>query len=323
LPFIICVGILCITLVVLAVAFLVKPVSKDPNYTTLQIFYKDPVSNTVEAEERTVPNAKDSVIAADALNMFISNPKSQHLQKAMPDDVTIVGTPTLVEGAGAKIFEIEFSREYYNIVPLDEVLLRASLVYTMTALDFVGGVRIRAAGLELTYSNGVEMGVLDRGSIDINPVIEQNAKVSVRFKLFFANEEGTGLMYEWRQIVADPTKSTEYYIVDELLKGPQTPGRYATISQDVKINEINTENGICYVNLSADFMNKNPSNKATEMTQVYSIVNSLIDLSDQRIRTVQFLIDSETATQPKGSVDLSRPFGRGDDIITADDEENP
>ena len=63
-----------------------------------------------------------------------------------------------------------------------------------------------------------------------------------------------------------------------------------TMSDQVKINQITTKDGICYVDFDAKFLEKLPS--VTENVAVYSVVNSLVELPN--VAQVQITVNGET-----------------------------
>ena len=54
---------------------------------------------------------------------------------------------------------------------------------------------------------------------------------------------------------------------------------------------VETKEGVCFVNLSKEFITKHPGGTSAEIMTVYSIVNSLTELIN--VNKVQFLIDGE------------------------------
>ncbi|MDR1914207.1 MAG: GerMN domain-containing protein [Clostridiales bacterium] len=279
--------------------------------TSIRVYFKNSMLSTVDYEERVIPINDNVEMAKSVLEEFIIGPKSQNLVKTMPNDMMIINKTQIVNDVTQTIFEIEFSREYYNMTPIEESFFRASFVWTMTDLDFIDSVHIYVEGNEVLFSNAQPMGLQSRETIDINPRISPNKVTTREVVLYFTDETGTVLIPENRTIEVNPDLPIEQFVVQELINGPQLEGRFATVSPDVKIREVETENGICFVNLSMDFISKTPASNATDQISVYSIVNSLIEL---KVKKVQFLIESESVTQFKGAIDMSRQFEKEESL---------
>jgi germination protein M len=85
-----------------------------------------------------------------------------------------------------------------------------------------------------------------------------------------------------------------------------------TIPSEVKLINIETKEGICFVNFSEDLITKHWGGTAGEIFTIYSIVNSLTELD--YIDKVQFLIEGkkqETFTH----MIFNEPFERDESLI--------
>jgi germination protein M len=308
--------VLLLSVLVFLAALLHTPREEDSSSTTVRIYFLNPATNSLDYEERTIPIQDHVTMTGNVLSMFLDGPKSANLQSTVPDGLTIVGTPQIVNDSDLdnSVFEIEFSKEYNNMTPIQEVFFRAAFVWTITSLDFINNVHIYADGQELLNSEGKPIGLQNRINIDIHPVISPDKTMTRDVTLYFADETGTKLVPERRTIQVNQNLPVEQAVVAELIKGPQQDGHYATISPDVKVLNVNTEGGVCFVNLSADYLTKKPDSNATDAISVYSIVDSLSEL---KVKKVQFLIESETPVEFKGDVDLSKQFERNDVMIEA------
>jgi germination protein M len=235
----------------------------------------------------------------------------------MPDDLTYIEPLHLSDAPehNDSVFVINFSREYHNMEPIDEMLFRASLVYSMTDLDFINNVEIRVEDESLINSMGVPWGVQNRINIDIEPEITTVNTISRVVKLYFADETGTKLLTEERRIDVNVLLDPELFVVEQIIEGPRLEGHFPTISSDVKILDVQKRERTLFINLSADFINKRSTLPITDEVAIYSIVNSVKEL--RNVNNVQFLIESENVTEQwgEGSIDISRELGRNEDIV--------
>ena len=202
---------------------------------------------------------------------------------------------------------LDVSGEYHEMKGGKEVICRSSIVWTLTELEFVKYVRITVEGKELTKVNGEPIGLMNRKNVVIDPVISPESKRHETVKLYFSNEDATELVAEEREIEISRNQPREKCVMEQLIKGPRTKGLYATVPPETKLLDITvTEDGVCYVNLSSDFVSKHSGGSTGELLTVYSIVDSLTDLYD--IDKVQFLIEGEKMDEFKGHLDFSKPF---------------
>ena len=101
-----------------------------------------------------------------------------------------------------------------------------------------------------------------------------------------------GKSKEWnREKYYSTNVSMERLIVEEMISGPsgQVEGIYPTINSSTKILGVTTKDGICYVNLDANFLKV--ENNVSNQLAIYSVVNSLVELPN--VNKVQILINGE------------------------------
>lgn len=181
---------------------------------------------------------------------------------------------------------------YLNLAPTTEVLVRAALVRTLVQLSGVDRVQITVEGKQLFDSAGEAVGWMSAEQFIHNDGSEINTYEQVRVKLYFVNETGDKLIAAYREKFYSTNTPLERFVVEELIKGPSgvVEGIYPSINPDTKILSVMTKDGICYVNLDSTFMNV-VNNVPSELS-IYSIVNSLVELSN--INKVQILVNGET-----------------------------
>ena len=141
---------------------------------------------------------------------------------------------------------------------------------------------------------------------------EINAYEKVNLRLYFANEDGTGLVEENRRnVVYNSNISLDKLVVEQLVKGPSTDGAYPAVNPSAKIVSVSAKDGICYVNFGEDFQTP-PNNVSAEVT-IYSVVNSLVELPN--INKVQISIGGETNITYREKFNLNDLFERNLDLL--------
>ncbi len=172
-----------------------------------------------------------------------------------------------------------------------EVLVRAAVVRTLTQLEGVNYVGITIQGEQLYDNTGDPIGLMSADRFINNDGNEINTYELIRVKLYFANEDGDKLIAAYREKHYSTNTPLERFIVEEIISGPsgQVEGLYPTVNPETKILSVSTKDGICYVNLDSGFLTV-VNNVSTEAA-IYSIVNSLVELSN--INKVQILVNGE------------------------------
>lgn len=283
----------------------------NPTETSINIYFLDPVANMLKPEKRTVPLGDNAKMANNAISYLYEGPKSKNSVKAIPDNIKLQSARIVNETT----FEANFSADYIQMPPIQELFFRTSFVWTMTDLGFIEQVHIYVDGEELTDSMGKPFGMLNRTNTVINAVLSPDKDELQMATLYFTDAKAKTLIPEQRYINVNPDKPIERFILEQLITGPKEKEVYPTLSSEIKIRDVTTEKDTCYVNLSNDFLVKQVVAAGSEKIAVYSIINSLTEL--RGITKVQFLIESEKVDTLKGIIDLSKPLER--DIALIED----
>lgn len=217
-----------------------------------------------------------------------------------------------MELSGGKLV-IDVSAAYLELSATTEVLVRAAIVRTFTQLPFVRYVGITVEGNPLFDNVGDVVGLMSADLFIDNDGNEINTYELTRVKLYFANMEGDKLIGAYREKYYSTNIPLERFVLDELIAGPSgaVEGLYPSINPEVKVISVMTKDGICYVNLDANFLNV-VNNVSTE-TSIYSIVNSLAELSN--VNKVQILVNGEVPASVSNSV-----YERNLDCVTTLDK---
>lgn len=186
------------------------------------------------------------------------------------------------------------------------------MVYTLTDMSFIEDVYVSVNGITLNEPQTDIPWKFNRETIRNNPTVNPEKTNWQVVELYFADRTGTRLASEQRSIEVKQSLSLEYQIVEQLIAGPEKNMLEKTIPASTQIKDIKTEDGICYVNLSKEFINKKLAN-VTKQTTVYSIVDSLTELDS--VNKVQFLIEGEKINSKKDGIDFSKLFSRNEAMI--------
>ncbi|MDE6738497.1 MAG: GerMN domain-containing protein [Lachnospiraceae bacterium] len=209
---------------------------------------------------------------------------------------------------------MNFDEHYKEMDRVREVLMRAAIVRTVTQVSEINYVSFMVQGEPLTDSSGNAIGTMSADLFIDNAGNEINAYEKVNLHLYFANEDGSGLVEENRRnVVYSSNISLEKLVVEKLIEGPMAEGAYPTVNPETKVISVTIKDGICYVNLNEAFLNQ-PYNVSADVT-IYSLTNSLVELSN--VNKVQISINGESNVSYRENVALSSVFERNLDLLAA------
>jgi germination protein M len=135
----------------------------------------------------------------------------------------------------------------------------------------------------------------------------------IEVNLYFSDSQAMYLVSEKRKIPQTTSLAMAKEVVVELIKGPASSGLYSTIPEGTRVNEVYIADDIVYVDLSEEVFKNHPGGSSGELMTVYSIVNSLTEISP--IKGVQILVEGNERNSLVGHVDISMPLLRDEDWI--------
>lgn len=220
---------------------------------------------------------------------------------AVPENISIN-----YYGMSGGVMYLYFDNTYSEMDAVTEIFARAAIVLTLTQLEEVSQIQFYVNNNPLKSAAGTNVGAMSASSFVDNVGKTLNNYESTTVTLYFANRNGNKLKSEIRTGMYDGSEPLEKYVVEQLIKGPSESGDYKIMPQGVKIRSINTNNGVCYVDFSAEFASA--TSPVKDETMIYAIVNSLTELS--HINKVQISVKGETNVTLHGRTTLNQLFVR-------------
>lgn len=193
------------------------------------------------------------------------------------------------------------------------LLLRTSLVLSLSNLPFVNQVKMTVGGKPLLDPNGQTIGFQRASDFVLQSEEFLYTPEKYDVTLYFANKDEEKLITEKRTVQVVAGRSLPEIVINELISGPKNEELVRTIPQGTKVIDVTEKNGICYVGLSSDFLRSQSSSTSKDLMIVYSIVNSLTDL--RTINQVKFDIDGDSIKKYRSIEGFDKPLSRNLDIV--------
>ncbi len=278
------IGILLLA-VLLLLTWFVKNYKDEQGETdsTIAVYYISESGADLVAEPVTLPNTSRKGQVRYLIEQLITPPAGK--VSPLNDGTTLNGVTIQND-----IAVVDFSKEFSKKDDLKQTLAPVAVAKTLCSLDFISGVQILVDGQEAVGADGKPLGIIYESDLIINKG-EPTQAPKTTLVLYFSDEYAEYLVPERRNIEIAGGDTIEKSVVTELIKGPTEGGHVRTIPQDTKLLSIETKNGVCFVNLSKEFVDKHTGGSTGERLTIYSIVNSLTELGT--IEKVQFLIEGE------------------------------
>ncbi len=215
----------------------------------------------------------------------------------LSDGITVINT-----SQAADLLTLTLSDAFAAQTPIRQSLVEAGLTMLLTQLPDVRRLQIECAALPAPRA------VCQRSDLLFDaPVVQPQEHEIV---LYFVR--GEKLAGEKRMVVVPENQQLMRPVVESLISGARRDDLLSLIPHDTRLLTIDLEQGVCFVNLSAEFLLSVPADAATQRLVVLSIVNSLTQLPG--VRAVQLLVDGATLTQ-YGACSLAPEMTRDESVL--------
>jgi germination protein M len=266
----------------------------------------------VQGEEFTFKTSTVEEQIPEMIEALSERPKHNELKTSLGKDFAL-----LAYELNDETLTLNMDEAYKKLSASEEILVRAALVRSFTQIDGVRFVQLLVEKETLMDAGNYPVGLMSADSFVENEGKEINAYDRVNITLYFATEDGTGLVSVDRQVVYNTNVSMEKMVMEQLIKGPALAGYYPTVNPDTKILSVTNKDGTCYVNLSEDFLKQPSGSNVTAEVAIYSIANTLIDLHN--VSRVQIQVGGSSKILYRETVSLEEPFDRNLDIVTKEE----
>ncbi len=233
-------------------------------------------------------------------------------KKAIPNDVEV--TDYLLEG---ELLTLYFDNNYSSMDRIEEALTRTAIVRTMTQINGIECLTFYVGDAPLSDKDGNPIGVMTNESFIENPGEQINSIQTATLVLYFANQNGNGLIQETQEVHYSSNISMEKLVMEHLLEGPKSEDAQSAIPEGTKLMSVSVLEGVCYVSLDESFLNQNYS--IEEPIVMYSIINSLSEIST--INKVQISVNGDTSGVYRDSFALDILYERCLDYVDTENGE--
>ena len=260
-----------------------KPKQTKPQQSISLYFGNKEATDLVE-EKMSVEGIEFVKIPQLVIERLLEGPEQSEHKR-----IIRAGTSLLDINLNKNSVTVNLSKEFYNEENILDVLASASIVKSLCSVSGVATVSILVEGTPLELDDGTIIADMKEGDLvfDADALTQDEANIT----LYFSDEDADSLVREIRRVKIPKGETMEKIILSELISGPGKDKTYRTLPQETKIRSVETTDGVCFVNLSQDFITKYLGGTASERLTVYSIVNSLTELTN--VEKVQFLIEGE------------------------------
>lgn len=284
-----------------------QTVDKTAPEKVYEVYYLNTAETKIQSVSYVVNSEKIETKVQELLAALSSPPEEIGLKQAIPDDISLVSF-AVNEG----VVSLDFGENYYTLTGVAEVLRRAAVVKTLCQIKDVKSVQYTVGEQPFLYSDMTPVGNMKADDFIDNTSGETTYYQTVHLTLYYTDERGKKLYSARHNVEFDGTISLENLIINQLISGPLLEEKLMpVIPEGTKLNKVSSKDGICYVDLSKDFLSG--IDGVSNSVIIYSVVNSLSEIGS--VTKVVFTIDGEPITDYRGEIQLDLPLERKLEII--------
>lgn len=283
---------------------------KEQQGTPAEISYLNKSETKIVPEVHYLQGTSTKEMIVEVLTLLSAVPNNKELEATLPGGINIVNYA--FEGTQVTV---ALGEKYKELSKTTEVLTRAAIVRSLTSIPEVEYVMLTVNGEPLLDTMGNAVGIMTADMfIDYAGQKNTDSYEQAKVRLYFANETGDKLIAINRSLAFNmdiSNISMERLVVEQLLVGPASDESYPTINPATKLLGITVKDGVCYLNFSKDILT--PVNNVTSDVTIYSIVNSLVELSN--VNKVEISIEGNKELKFLDKYELTTLYERNLDLV--------
>jgi germination protein M len=258
--------------------------SRKNDEETVKVYYIRDVTGSVTesaigAVDMTISRQSDRAKAA--MMLLLSDPGVGDLKSPYPEGVSLES----VSHRGDTI-TVDLSEEYGEMYGAELAAADACAVLTLCGINGITSVKFTVKGKPHLLHEKEFFTKSDIVTDDLSLI-----PVEMQAVLYFSDGDVGYVVPEIKNIIIRENEAIEQYIIEELIKGPSEEEYERILAPETDLISISKENGICYVNFSADFEKGFEGDFARELQTLYSVTNSLCSV--EGVDGVQYLVEGE------------------------------
>lgn len=212
------------------------------------------------------------------VSALLAGPKEDGLADFFPE-----GTQLLGWELDAGTLSLNFSEPLAALSGVDLTLAGYCLTLTLCQLEQVERVCLLAEGKPVSDQ------VFNAEDVIFTGAEEEPRQISVA--LYFPRTLGKGLGFETRELTLTEGDNLLEMIADALMQGPTDPDLQTFLPGKETLLGVWTDDSVCFVNFSAEFLAQVPEETAQRNLLLYSVVDTFGNL--ESVTAVQVLVEGE------------------------------
>ncbi|MCL2168827.1 MAG: GerMN domain-containing protein [Defluviitaleaceae bacterium] len=295
----------------------IEPLPPDIEYVIVSFHFPTVNFDGWEQETRQIELSNEDVMIRAVVSELASGPRRADLAPSFPLGLRVLW---IEYSEAASRVDISFFDEFNELSSSERIRLIGSMVYTLTGLEFVRDLQFFVGEGRYSPVFGEQNALRNRGNTSLGGDIPE--PTLTQFVLYFPDEQMMDLIAETRYIHIDELIAERYeFLVEALMQGPRDEGLSPAFITIPTLNRASRSADMVFVDFAPDFITGFTGGTTAEEMMIFSLVNTLTELSG--VRAVQILIDGQPVTyemQGAFHMNLSQPIERNEYLILTNED---
>lgn len=274
---------------------------------TFHLYYVNKDENELIYDVYEPTDETPQAMLTELMQFLKSDKETEEHLPLLPENVELV-THTINDGT----LTLDFNEAYLDMSKTREVLTRAGVVKLFAQLPDINYVKFTIAGKKLKDASGTPISIMNADTFVEYSSDAINNYQYATIKLYFTDKTGTKLIPEEREVHYNSNVPLERVVIEQLMRGPEGEGTYATLPANMTIMGVATDGTDCYVNLDETFINSGYT-FGDNSIPIYSIVNSLAEVC--QMERIQISINGEKDVIFNDTIDLNQFFKKNPELV--------
>lgn len=221
--------------------------------------------------------------AAAVVERLIAGSRDESLRSPLPGGISLLSLTIQDRRA-----TVDLSGGFARLSGVELTLADYCLTLSLTALEGISAVAVTAQGREVGQQPKQIFYERDVLLSDMGDVLQ-----TVEVTLYFLNSEGA-LEGEKRTLEVYEGQTLAENLIVALMAGPENRELTKVIPDNFMINSVRVDEGICYVNVSAESLAELPEDETAQRLILWSLSDSLYSIDS--VNELRFLSNGEELT---------------------------
>lgn len=249
----------------------------------------------LESEIRELEAVQDDL--TPALERYLLGPETDGLKSLIP-----AGTRLLAWDLSDNVLQLHFDETFAALTGIELTVAAGCLARTFLEMTGAETLLITADGALLDGNAAISLSLSELALYDDTPEKLRNKSAIYYFDVQRRYLIGSKATVELSEPSAAPAS-----VLELLLEPPSGSGLSAPLPSGTRIRSVIVEDGLCTVDLSAEFESRRFYSRRAQLLSLFSVVNTLTEL--EGIERVEFSVDGDLLIR-YGSFTISEPLVR-------------